>query len=78
MSHLTAENSKEGPHAAQEAPNGRYWLDIGSGAWDTSGRPSEVRLDRALVVSPSAIRREGATVPRDTWEMMLQALKKPP
>lgn len=61
---------------AQEARNGRYWLDIGSGAWDKSGRPSEVRLDRALVVNPSAIRREGATLPRDTWEMMLQALKK--
>lgn len=61
---------------AQEARNGRYWLDIGSGAWDKSGRSSEVRLDRALVVNPSAIRREGATLPRDTWEMMLQALKK--
>lgn len=46
--------------AAQEARNGRYWMDIGSGAWDKSGRPSKVRLDRALVVSPSAIRREGA------------------
>ncbi len=34
--------------AAEEAAAGRYWFDIGSGAWDPKGRPSEVRLDRAL------------------------------
>jgi hypothetical protein len=34
--------------AADEARWGRYWMDIGSGAWDRQGRPSEVRLDRIL------------------------------
>jgi PemK-like, MazF-like toxin of type II toxin-antitoxin system len=48
--------------AAQEARAGRYWLDIGSGSWDSSRRPSEVRLDRVLRVSPQDVRRIGATL----------------
>src|SRR3954465_14749859 len=32
--------------AAQEAHEGRYWMDVGTGRWDHEGRPSEVRLDR--------------------------------
>ena len=35
---------------AQEARHGRRWQDIGSGAWDSKGRPSEVRVDRILRV----------------------------
>src|SRR3954447_15588353 len=30
--------------AADEARFGRRWTDIGTGAWDRRGRPSEVRL----------------------------------
>jgi hypothetical protein len=33
--------------AGQEASQGRYWLDIGAGPWDTSGRSSEVRINPA-------------------------------
>lgn len=40
--------------------HGNSWLDIGSGPWDSRGRPSEVRLDRLLCVHPSQVRREGA------------------
>src|SRR3954447_17846208 len=29
---------------AQETRHGRYWLDVGPGAWDRQNRPSEVRL----------------------------------
>ena len=31
---------------AQEASAGRFWMDVGTGAWDPRGRPSEVRLNR--------------------------------
>src|ERR687893_154042 len=43
--------------AADEARHGRVWTDIGSGAWDPRRRPSEVRLDRLLVLAPAAVRR---------------------
>jgi len=61
--------------AAQEARNGRYWLDIGTGAWDSKGRPSEVRLDRALWVSGSDVRREGAVLPRATFDRVVAGLR---
>lgn len=46
--------------ARDEARYGRYWVDIGTGAWDRQRRPSEVRVDRVLQLDPSAVRREGA------------------
>lgn len=48
--------------AEQEASEGRYWMDIGTGAWDAQGRPSEVRLNRLLRLDPSSVRREGAAL----------------
>ena len=27
-----------------EARHGRYWIDVGTGGWDSAGRASEVRL----------------------------------
>lgn len=50
---------------------GRIWLDIGAGAWDRHRRPSEVRLDRLLVVRK--VRREGAAVDRSTYDRVLAA-----
>ncbi|MBF0698167.1 type II toxin-antitoxin system PemK/MazF family toxin [Actinomyces bowdenii] len=61
--------------AAQEARWGRHWHDVGSGPWDARGRPSEVRLDRLLSVEPGAVRREGATMPRGTFEAVVAALR---
>ncbi|MDC4232820.1 type II toxin-antitoxin system PemK/MazF family toxin [Actinomyces sp. B33] len=61
--------------AAQEARWGRHWLDIGSGPWDPRGRPSEVRLDRALWVPVEEVRREGAALPRATWEAVVEAMR---
>ncbi len=60
--------------AAQEARWGRHWMDIGSGAWDPKGRPSEVRLDRVLLVRADAVRREGATLPRSTFDAVVRGL----
>ncbi|MFT4262727.1 MAG: type II toxin-antitoxin system PemK/MazF family toxin [Nocardioides sp.] len=61
--------------AAQEARAGRHWLDIGSGAWDPRGRPSEVRLDRLVSVRPDAVRREGAAVTRAVFDAVTTAAR---
>jgi len=47
--------------AEDEASYGRFWMDVGSGGWDSEGRPSQVRLDRLLVL-PRA-----STTPWTDW-----------
>ena len=61
--------------AAQEARWGRFWHDVGSGDWDRRGRPSEVRLDRLLLVEPASVRREGATMNREVFDGVVAALR---
>ena len=62
--------------AAEEARWGRYWMDVGSGGWDREGRPSEVRLDRLLVLDDAAIRREGAALDRGIFEAVVAAARE--
>jgi hypothetical protein len=57
--------------AADEARHGRIWTDIGTGSWDARRRPSEVRLDRLLVLDPSSVRREGAALDRVRFERVV-------
>ena len=57
--------------AAEEARHGRRWTDIGSGAWDARNRPSEVRLDRLLVLEAAAVRREGAALDRGRFDRVV-------
>ena len=61
--------------AAQEARWGRFWHDVGTGDWDRQGRPSEVRLDRLLLVEPASVRREGATMKREIFDGVVAALR---
>lgn len=61
--------------AAQESREGREWMDIGSGAWDAQQRPSEVRFNRVLRLDPEGVRREGAAVPRDVFDAVLEAAR---
>lgn len=61
---------------AQEAERGRHWQDIGAGAWDGKGRPSEVRVDRILRVDPVAVRREGAVLGREQFERVAAAVRE--
>ena len=62
--------------AAQEARWGRFWHDVGMGDWDHQGRPSEVRLDRLLLVEPASVRREGATMRREVFDGVVAALRR--
>ena len=50
------------------------YLDIGTGAWDSKRRPSEVKLDRVLALEPSAVRRQGAVVDRAVFERVARHL----
>ena len=61
--------------AAQEGRQGRHWVDIGSGAWDREGRPSEVRVDRVLRVDPDTVRREGAVLERSRFDEVAAAVR---
>ena len=60
--------------AAEEARAGRHWVDVGAGAWDRQGRPSEVRVDRVLRLDPSAVRREGAVLDRARFDRVAAAV----
>ena len=62
--------------AADEARHGRVWTDIGSGAWDAQGRPSEVRLDRLLVLDPAVVRREGAALDRARFDRVVAEARR--
>ena len=48
---------------------------MGTGAWDSRGRPSEVRLDRVLRLDPEGIRREGARLERAVFDEVAAALR---
>jgi hypothetical protein len=61
--------------AEQERRAGRLWVDIGSGAWDSRGRPSEVRVNRVLRVDPHRVRREGAVLPPERCEQVAAAVR---
>ena len=62
--------------AEDEARYGRYWMDVGSGGWDSEGRPSEVRLDRLLVLERSGIRREGAALSEPVFRAVVAAARE--
>ncbi len=61
--------------AAQEAREGRFWMDIGSGAWDSRGRASEVRLNRLLRIDPATVRREGAALDPELFAAVVEAAR---
>lgn len=50
------------------------YVDIGTGAWDRQGRPSEVKIDRVIRIDPQSIRREGAVLGQQAFERVSQAL----
>ncbi len=51
------------------------WVRIGSGNWDYEGRESWVRLDRVLDVPEESIRREGAILEREIFDVVAARLR---
>lgn len=62
--------------AEQEARNGRFWIDVGSGGWDSKGRPSEARIDRLLCVAPEQMRREGGSLDEARFTQVVAAIRR--
>ena len=60
--------------SSQDHRGDRGWVSIGTGPWDRQGRESFVRTDRVLAVSARAVRREGAVMPRATYESIVTAM----
>jgi hypothetical protein len=59
--------------AAQEARDGRIWMDVGSGPWDPRGRSSEVRLNRTVRIPAAEVRREGAALGAEVFAAVVAA-----
>jgi hypothetical protein len=51
------------------------WVGIGRGSWDYESRESWVRLDRVLDVPEEGIRREGAILAQETFEVVAARLR---
>ncbi len=51
------------------------WVPIGAGEWDRHGRASYVRLDRVLEVGEHDIRREGAVLDPQRFELVAARLR---
>lgn len=62
--------------ADQEASWGRHWMDVGSGGWDRERRPSEVRLDRLLLLPQGDVRREGAALDEALFHAVVEAARR--
>lgn len=62
--------------AADEARWGRYWVDVGSGAWDRERRPSEARVDRILRIDPESVRRIGAVLDRQRFDEVAAGVRQ--
>jgi hypothetical protein len=50
-------------------------IELGSGAWDGSGRVSYLKLERILRVAPGKVRREGATLDRARFDVVIEQLE---
>ena len=53
-------------------------MDVGTGGWDSQGRPSEVRLDRTIHLDPAGVRREGAALDRAVFDAVVAAVRALP
>lgn len=62
--------SSDSRHAKQD-----NWLGIGSGAWDPSGQPTWVRLDKVITVPEIDVRRQAAIIPRHSFERIAHRLQ---
>ncbi|RZS31418.1 PemK-like, MazF-like toxin of type II toxin-antitoxin system [Herbihabitans rhizosphaerae] len=59
-------------------PDGHHtedWHALGSGTWDSRGRPSFLRLDRLYELAEDGIRREGSVLPEDRFAQVADVLQ---
>lgn len=65
-------------HTGENKPTqqSNRWLDLGVGDWDAQRRPSEVRLDRIIRISPKTVRREGAILDRKRFDLVVSKVNE--
>lgn len=68
---FTSHDRGRGTHTDE---HGNTWVDVGTGAWDRQGRPSEVRADRLLRIPIDAVRREGARLDSERFSAVADAV----
>lgn len=73
---LPMSSQDHGLDAAQEQRAGRYWVEIGSGKWDSQGRSSWVRVDRIVRVNPVDVRRHAGDIDRATFNRVASGLRR--
>ena len=54
----------------------RDFVPVGTGRWDSQGRPSWVNLDRVFRVHPGGMRREACALPADRFVKVAAALQR--
>jgi len=54
----------------------QYQVPVGSGPWDSQGRPSFAKIDRLLDVDPAKVRREGAILSRHHHDDVVAAVRR--
>ncbi len=52
------------------------WVPVGTGAWDNQHRPSYADASRLLRIEPTAVRREGAALPRERFDQVLDRVER--
>jgi hypothetical protein len=53
----------------------RHFVHVGPGSWDSQGRPSWARLDRAFRVFDSGMRREAAALSPQQFSAVASAIR---
>jgi hypothetical protein len=53
-----------------------WQVAVGTGPWDPSGRPSFATIDRVLDVVPHEVRREGAVLPKPTFDAIVAGVAR--
>lgn len=73
---LTSKNNVPGGVGdVRDDEHGTPYINVGTGDWDSQGRPSEIRLDRIIRIEPTAVRREGAIMPMDRFSRIVEAIE---
>ena len=53
-------------------------VEVGTGPWDSQGRPSYAKVDRLLDIDPAEVRREGAILGRRRFDAVIEAVDRLP
>lgn len=60
----------------QEARAGRYWVEIGQGAWDPKGRVSEARVNRIVRIDPDSVEEGGVRLDEKRFRRVTNAVRQ--